>query len=69
VRGAGLLVAAELAGGHDAKAVEAGCRERGLLVNAVTPTAVRLAPALLVTDDDIDEAVGILGAVLAEADS
>jgi 4-aminobutyrate aminotransferase-like enzyme len=35
----------------------------------VTPTAVRLAPALLVTDDDIDEAVGILGAVLAEADS
>jgi acetylornithine/N-succinyldiaminopimelate aminotransferase len=69
VRGAGLLVAAELAGGHGAKAVEAGCRERGLLVNAVTSTAVRLAPALLVTDDDIDEAVGILGAVLAEADS
>jgi acetylornithine/N-succinyldiaminopimelate aminotransferase len=69
VRGAGLLLAAELTRGHDAKEVEAGCRERGLIVNAVTPTAMRLAPALLVTDDDIDEAVEILGTVLAETDS
>ena len=66
VRGSGLLLAAELAEGRDAKAVEAACRDRGLIVNAVTPTALRLAPPLLVTDDEIDDAVGILAAVLGE---
>ena len=65
VRGAGLLLAAELGAGSDAKAVEEGCRERGLIVNAVTPTALRLAPPLLVSDDEIDEAVAILQAALA----
>jgi len=67
VRGAGLLLAAELADGRDAKAVEAVCRDRGLIVNAVTPTALRLAPPLLVGDDEIDEAVAIIAAALAEA--
>jgi predicted acetylornithine/succinylornithine family transaminase len=67
VRGAGLLLAAELAEGRDARAVEAACRDRGLIVNAVTPTALRLAPPLLVSDDEIDEAVAILTAALAEA--
>jgi 4-aminobutyrate aminotransferase-like enzyme len=33
-------------------------------VNAVTPTALRLEPSLLVTDDEIDAAVAILEAVL-----
>ena len=33
---------------------------RGLVVNAVTPSALRLAPSLLVTDAEIDEAVAIL---------
>jgi len=65
VRGAGLLLAAELGAGSNAKAVEEGCRERGLIVNAVTPTALRLAPPLLVSDDEIDEAVAILQAALA----
>jgi len=66
VRGAGLLLAAELTEGRDAKAVEAACRDRGLIVNAVTPTALRFAPPLLVSDDEIDDAVAILAAVLAE---
>jgi hypothetical protein len=35
-------------------------------VNAVTPTSVRLAPSLLVGDDDIGEAVAILDVVLRE---
>ncbi len=63
VRGAGLLLAAEL-DGEDARAVEARCRELGLIVNAVTPTALRLAPPLLVTDDELDEAVGIIASAL-----
>jgi acetylornithine/N-succinyldiaminopimelate aminotransferase len=64
VRGLGLLLAVELSG-HDAKEVTAAALEAGLVVNAVTPTAVRLAPSLLVTDDEIDEAVAILGKVLS----
>ena len=36
-----------------------------LVVNAVTPTALRFAPSLLVTDDEIDEAVTIVGKALA----
>jgi 4-aminobutyrate aminotransferase-like enzyme len=38
---------------------------RGLVTNAVTPTALRLAPPITVSDDEIDEAVGILAEVLA----
>ena len=66
VRGAGLLLAAELGPDVDAKRAEARCRDRGLIVNAITPTALRLAPSLLVSDDEIDEAVAILGTALAE---
>jgi len=62
VRGRGLLLAAEVAG--DAKDVAARLLERGLVVNAVTPTALRLAPPLTVTEDEIAEAVGIVREVL-----
>jgi acetylornithine/N-succinyldiaminopimelate aminotransferase len=66
VRGTGLLLAAELTPGLEAATVVRACLDRGLLVNAVTPTAVRLAPSLLVSDDDITQAADILGAVLNE---
>jgi predicted acetylornithine/succinylornithine family transaminase len=64
VRGAGLLVAAELGPGIEAAAVGASCLDEGLVVNAVTPTAIRLAPSLLVSDEEIDRAVDILDRVL-----
>ena len=67
VRGAGLLIAAELAPGIESATVAPACLERGLILNAVTPTALRLEPSLLVTDDEIQEAVRILGSVLADA--
>jgi acetylornithine/succinyldiaminopimelate/putrescine aminotransferase len=35
-------------------------------VNAVTATALRFEPSLLVSDDEIDEAVTILAKVLAQ---
>jgi acetylornithine/succinyldiaminopimelate/putrescine aminotransferase len=69
VRGSGLLLAAELAPGLDAPAVVRMCLEQGLIVNAVTPTAVRLAPSLLVGDDEIGAAVAVLEAVLHDASS
>jgi acetylornithine/N-succinyldiaminopimelate aminotransferase len=65
VRGNGLLLAAELTSGVNAADVVAACLERGLIVNAVTPTALRLAPSLLVSDEEIDEAVDILEATLS----
>jgi predicted acetylornithine/succinylornithine family transaminase len=63
VRGLGLLLAAEL-DGHDAKAVNATLLERGLVANAVTPTAIRFAPPLTVSEGEIDEAVSIFAEVL-----
>jgi acetylornithine/N-succinyldiaminopimelate aminotransferase len=65
VRGLGLLVAAELAPGIDAKEVARRCMDAGLIVNAVTGSALRLAPPLSVSDAEIDEAVAALARVLA----
>jgi predicted acetylornithine/succinylornithine family transaminase len=67
VRGLGLLLAAELSEGIEAGKVAAHALDEGLIVNAVTPTALRLAPSLLVTDHEIDEAVGLLRRALRGA--
>jgi acetylornithine/succinyldiaminopimelate/putrescine aminotransferase len=64
VRGLGLLLAAELEPGLDAKVVADAALAAGLVVNAVTPTSLRLAPPLLVSDDEIDEGVALLAGVL-----
>ena len=66
VRGVGLLLAAELAEGIDAKAVYASALEFGLVTNAVTPTALRLAPPITVSSAEIDEAVAILALAIQE---
>ncbi|MDQ1427409.1 MAG: acetylornithine/N-succinyldiaminopimelate aminotransferase [Acidimicrobiaceae bacterium] len=66
VRGAGLLLGAELAG-KGAREVAARALEAGLVVNPVTGSALRLAPSLLVSPDEIAEAVAILRSVLAAA--
>ena len=68
VRGLGLLIAVEL-DGIDAKVAADLALDNGLVVNAVTASALRLAPALNVSDAEIDEAVAILQQVLAEAQS
>ena len=63
VRGLGLLLAAELVPA-DAAGVAARCLQQGLIVNAVTATALRLAPSLLVSEAEIDEALDILAGAL-----
>jgi acetylornithine aminotransferase len=65
VRGAGLLLAAQL-DAPVAKEIAAAALARGLLVNAVRPDAIRVAPPLLVTDAELDTALGILAEVMAE---
>ena len=67
VRGLGLLVAAELTLSGTAREVAARCLEYGLVVNAVTDSALRLAPSLLVSDAEIDEAVAVIATSLAGA--
>ena len=65
VRGLGLLLAVELAE-VDARDVAARCLQEGLVVNGVTPSALRLAPSLIITPEHIAEAAQILGGVLTE---
>lgn len=64
VRGRGLLVAADL--DREAAPIVDGCRDRGLLVNAVQERTLRFAPPLIVTETDVREALGILEQVLSE---
>ena len=66
VRGEGLLLAAELSAGIDAKEVYSALLANGLVTNAVTGTALRLAPPLNVSVAEIDEAVAILTRTLAD---
>ncbi|MCI0425013.1 MAG: acetylornithine/succinylornithine family transaminase [Actinobacteria bacterium] len=63
VRGCGLMIAAEL---EHIPAAEAASRalQAGLVVNAVTKTALRLTPPLTVSEAEIDEALDILRGVL-----
>jgi acetylornithine/succinyldiaminopimelate/putrescine aminotransferase len=64
VRGLGLLLAAELED-RDGREVAKAALDAGLVINGVSPTAVRFAPSLLISDDEIDEALSILEGVLA----
>jgi acetylornithine/N-succinyldiaminopimelate aminotransferase len=69
VRGLGLLLAAQLVDGLDAREVAAAALDRGLVVNAVTPTALRLAPSLLISDAELDEAVVLLAKAFADVEA
>ncbi|HMM95899.1 acetylornithine transaminase [Phycicoccus sp.] len=63
VRGAGLLRAVTLTGDW-APAVAAHGREAGLILNPVAPDAIRLAPPLVVTADQLDLFVDALPGLL-----
>ena len=65
VRGSGLWRALTLTDARAAE-VEAAARRHGVLVNAVQPAAIRLAPPLIVTEDEVDLAVRRIGAAIAE---
>jgi acetylornithine/N-succinyldiaminopimelate aminotransferase len=59
VRGAGLLLGIVLAQ-PVAKDAEAALSERGVLVNAVAPAVLRLAPPLVLTDADVAQFLRVL---------
>ena len=62
VRGRGLLLAGLL--DRDASTVVDECRARGLLVLTAGPDVLRLLPPLVVTEAEVDEALGVLREVL-----
>jgi acetylornithine/N-succinyldiaminopimelate aminotransferase len=64
VRGKGLLVGIECAG--PVADIVAALQHRGLLVITAGPNVLRLLPNLLVTAEEIEEAVAIIAAVLSE---
>ena len=64
VRGRGLLLAVEF-DSEIAQDVLMGCLENGLLVNRVKPDAIRFVPPLIVGNNEVDEALGILDKVLS----
>ncbi|MEM9202659.1 MAG: aminotransferase class III-fold pyridoxal phosphate-dependent enzyme [Actinomycetota bacterium] len=70
VRGRGLLLGAELTlealGGRTGGEIARACLDRGLVINGVTPTALRLTPPFIITDEQIGEAVAIISDVLEE---
>ena len=62
VRGAGLIAGLDLR--VDALPVITGALDRGLIVNRTSTSVVRLLPAYIVTEREIDEAAAILDEVL-----
>ncbi len=65
VRGRGLLIALEF---HPevAQAVLTALREGGLIANALNPRTLRFVPPLIVSQEEVDEAVDALRRVLSE---
>lgn len=68
VRGAGLLLAAELnedgLRGRTAGDISAACAANGVLVNGVTKTALRFAPPITVSSGEIEEAIRKIDAAI-----
>ncbi len=61
----GLLRAVDLRDEIGAEVVNR-CAEEGLLINMVSPTTLRFMPPLIITRQQVDEAITILDGVLAE---
>ncbi|MCC7495709.1 MAG: aspartate aminotransferase family protein [Fimbriimonadaceae bacterium] len=63
-RGRGLMLALELTA-EKAAAVRDACAERGLILNAVSPTALRILPPLVLRAEQVDEGLALLNDALA----
>jgi len=65
LRGRGLLIALEF-DQEIAEKLVLDCVEKGLLVNEVKPNALRFMPPLIITEKEVDKAIGILRDVLGQ---
>lgn len=66
VRGRGLLLGLELSEPKGTE-VEAGCRERGLIVNKLGDQLLRLAPPLILSEAEVEEALGVMREAMLNA--
>ena len=66
VRGAGLLIGIELET-LKASEIATAMRDAGVLVNAANSTTIRIAPALIVTDAQINKFISIFKKVISDA--
>ncbi len=68
IRGDGLLLGCELNSDNKDRAREilSGCTEKGLLVLVAGPNVVRLAPALNISEDEINQGLAVMENVIAE---
>ncbi|MEI7884465.1 MAG: acetylornithine transaminase [Clostridia bacterium] len=64
IRGLGFLLGIEISG--DVSQVVRGCLEKGLIIGSAGAKTLRLAPPLIVTKAEVDQAVSIIAAVLKE---
>ena len=64
VRGRGLMLAADLAGGRDAAEVQAAALEAGLIVNVPVPGTLRLLPPLVIGEAEVSEALETFARIL-----
>jgi acetylornithine/N-succinyldiaminopimelate aminotransferase len=67
VRGRGLILGAQLVDGIDAPTVYRSLLAQGFICNAVNASTLRFLPPITVSDAEIEEAVDLVGAALAEA--
>ncbi len=65
IRGVGLLIAMEFNSEITPKVVGA-CNELGLLLNPLKPNAIRFMPPLTVSENEIDQALGILEKAISQ---
>jgi len=64
VRGIGLMIGVQLTG--SGTEIVNKCLEKGLRINCTNDTVLRLMPPMIVTKDEIDQAIDILDDVLSE---
>ena len=65
VRGRGLMLAAELEAGGAAELVRRALLEERLVINATGPSTVRFLPPLVVSETEVDDALGRLRVLLS----
>lgn len=70
VRGRGLLLGIELTpeglAGRTGAQVARACLDEGLVLNGITPTALRIAPPYNISEAHLAEGIAIIGSVLAD---
>ncbi len=69
VRGRGLMQGVEIAPGYSARALCLALMEHGLLTKDTHETVLRFAPPLIITEQQIDEAIAIMREVFSKTKS